>query len=439
MSDDLDDDLTLDESFDDFEKKGATLGDMWRNNPAFKIGSIVGGAVLLFVLISFFSRSETPVGESYVGAAPDIKSTPGTEEAPPAYVSAIKELNEADIERAMTEGDSSLPVPIEPPIGVVSLPRETKQEEDPLQRWRRLQEERLQREMQTRNAMPVDNTADTSRQEAIQQMAEKMSGQMSNVLERKSRGRALASKVLTSPDFLEKLKQEKEAEASEAAALDSADISDEVVGEVLVPAGEIVYAQMLTEANSDVPGPVLAQILSGPLKGSRILGTFEVQSDFLTLNFDTVVYQDESVSIDGIALDPETTLPGMATEVDHRYFKRIVLPAATSFVQGFSSAIGKTATVTVVTDGGTVVDAEEQPDNTEEVAIGVEEMGEKLGELLDEMAGETKVLVKIHAGTPFGILFLEPVVVGEGDGVDSDDDDAGFIDVGGVVDLESDI
>ncbi|MCB1721949.1 MAG: type IV secretion protein DotG [Alphaproteobacteria bacterium] len=413
MSDDLDDDLSLDETFDNFDKKGNTLGDMWRNNPAFKVGVIVVGAVLLFLMITLLGGDDTPVEESYVGAAPDITSTPGTEEASPAYVQAIEELNEADIERAMTEGDSSLPVPIEPPIGIVSLPEQDAQEEDPLQRWRRLQEERLEREIQKQTALPEDTNVDVDRLESIQQLAEQMSGQMSAVLETKAET-MLSTKTLTSPDFLEKLKESQEKNAGDGELLEDSEFTDEeLVGELLMPAGEIVYAQLLTEANTDVPGPVLAEIMSGPLKGSRILGTFEEQTELLTLNFDTVVYEDQSLSVDAVALDPATTLPGMATEVDHRYLKRILLPAAAAFVEGFSGAIAQTATVTVVTDGGTVVDSETEPDNTEEVALGLEEAGSKLSEIIDEMAEETKVLVRIAAGTPVGILFLEPVTTDE--------------------------
>lgn len=431
MSDDLDDDLNLDESFDEIDNKGKTLGDLWRDNAAFKIGTVVGGAVLLFVAISLFSSDREPVQESFVSAAPNIKSTPGTEEASPAYVRAIEELNEADIERAMTEGDSSLPVPIEPPIGVVNLPEQNRQEEDPLQRWRRLQEERLEREMQARSSssasLPDQNAvaaAAVERTEAVQRLSETMSAQMSSILETKAT-LSLSTKNLTDPGFLEKLRESELAEAEASEALQSG-LDDEVVGEIILPAGEIVYAQLITEANTDVPGPVLAQILSGPLKGSRILGTFEEQTELLTLNFDTVVYKGQGLSVDAIALDPGTTLPGMATEVDHRYLKRILLPAAASFIEGFAGAIGQTAEVTVVTDGGTVVDGEEEPDNTEEVALGVEEVGQKLSEIIDQIANDTEVLVRIEAGTPIGILFLEPVT--------TDDNPNGIVQVSEEID-----
>lgn len=413
MSDDLDDDISLDDSFDDFEKKEGTLGDLWRNNPLFKIGVIVGAVILIFVVISIFSGGEGPVDQSWVGAAPDVESTPGTEEVSPEYAKAIEELNEAEIERAINEGDSSLPVPVEPPVGIVNLPDQEQEAEDPLQRWRRLQEERLEREIQQReNVLPQqDMSADVERSEAIQALADAMGQQMSSILEAQTPPN-FNTVQLTHPDFLEALKEDQakqDAELQSETLSAEDEVGDDVVGEVILPAGKIAYAQLLTEANTDVPGPVLAEIMSGPLKGSRILGTFQEQNELLTLTFDTVVYKDESLSIDAVGLDPDTTLAGMATDVDHRYLKRVILPAAAAFVEGFTGAIAETATVTVVTDGGTVVDSGSEPDNTEEVATGVEEAGQKLGEILDDMAEDTEVLVRIEAGTPIGILFLEPV------------------------------
>ncbi|MEZ5815335.1 MAG: type IV secretion protein DotG [Alphaproteobacteria bacterium] len=416
MSDNLDDDISLDDSFDDFEKKQSTLGDLLRENPLFKIGAIAAAAVLIFAVISMFGGDEKPIEESYIGAAPDIKAAPGTEEAPRSYVDAIEELNEADVERALKENDSSLPVPIEPPIGRVDLPEDETEEEDPLQRWRRLQEERLEREIQQRDTNTgVDASADAARQEAIQALADAMSEQMSSILESKT-PTSLSSMQLTDPEFLIDLHnaQNAEDEASEDELLEDGEVSGDVSGEVLLPAAEILYAQLLIEANSDVPGPVLAEIMSGPLKGSRILGSFEVQEELLTLVFDTVVYEEKSIGIDAIALDPETTLPGLATEVDHRYFKRVVLPAAAAFVEGLTTAIAESGRTTITVQGETVTSTEEDADTDQEVASGLSEAGQELGEILGEMADDTEVLVRIAVGTPIGVLFLEPVVNEEG-------------------------
>src|SRR5262249_43355048 len=122
----------------------------------------------------------------------------------------------------------------------------------------------------------------------------------------------------------------------------------------LVSAGTVSYGQLLTEANSDVPGPILAQILSGPLSGARAVGQFHTINDYNVLQFSLVNFKGKDYPINAIALDPDTTLGGMATEVDERYFTRVILPAAAGFMQGLGSALG-TGSSSVVTNGETTI------------------------------------------------------------------------------------
>ena len=413
MSDDLDDDLSIDDSFDDFEKKesGGTLGDLWRDNALFKIGVIAGGGILFFVLISFLGGSEEQTGSSVVGAGSEIKATPG-EASSDTYRTALTEKNEEMIEDAITNQGSVIPVPIDPTEAIISVPEEEEQEEDPLQRWRRLQEERLERELQQREtAVPVDTGADQQRSEAIQALAEAMSQQMQSILATQNEI-TVAQRPMTDPDFLEKLREDQfeNGEFVDGEFEDGDDLDLESEPEVLFPAGEIAYAQLLTEANTDAPGPVLAEVMSGPLKGNRVLGSFEAHDEYLTLNFDTIVIDGQSLTIDAVALDPATTLPGMATEVDHRYFKRIVLPAAAAFIEGVSEAVAESGLTTITIQGETVAEETEDADTEQEIASGLEEVGEELSEILDEMADDTEVLIRIETGTPFGLLFLEPVL-----------------------------
>ena len=417
MSDDPDDDLSLDDSFDDFEKTQRTLGDLMRDNPLFKIGAVVGAGIIIFALISFFGGDEGPVKESYVGEAPDITATPGAEDASPAYVQAIEELNEADIERALTEGDSSLPVPVEPPLGIIGLSEDKEEaDEDPLQRWRRIQEERLAREERARAAIPVMDTDedDIARQEAIQALADAMSQQMSSILGRQPAAGTVNSRQMTSPDFLALLTENQAGDEQEQTALAQEDVQSagETAQEVLLPAAEIVYAQLLMEANTDVPGPVLAEIMSGPLKGSRLLGGFQEQNKLLTLNFNKVVYEEEALSVSAVAIDPATTLPGMATEVDNRYFKRIILPAAAAFVRGMASAVAQSGRTNITVRGETVAEENKKANKDQQVATGVREAGQEVEEILNEITTQTKTMVRIAAGTPIGVLFVEPVKKG---------------------------
>lgn len=404
-----DDGLELDEaSFDDFEKKKGTLGELWRDNAMVKVGVVVAAAIAIFGTIILFGGKDVPIEPSYVGGGSEISSPPGTEETSPAYVAAIEEENEARTEQAIKESGSVLPTPIDPPVGRLTVTENEAPEEDPLQRWRKLQEERLQREMLRSQTVAPDADADASRAEAIQALAEAMAAQMQSILEKRTQPRELKHRNMTDENWLRELLSEEEAALAEADEGDEAD--DESIEVILYPAGRIAYAQILTEANSDVPGPVLAQIASGPLAGSRVLGSFTKTKELLTIKFSTVVVDGVSIGINAVAVDPKTTLPAMATDVDHHYLMRVALPMAAAFVEGLASAISESGLTTVTVEGDTVAEETEDTSTEQEVASGIQEAGEKLREILDETADDIEVTVRVEAGTPIGILFLEPVI-----------------------------
>jgi len=54
------DDSAAEGGFEDFEGGGATLGDMWRNNPLVKIGVIAGGLITVIGAVILFGGSSEP-------------------------------------------------------------------------------------------------------------------------------------------------------------------------------------------------------------------------------------------------------------------------------------------------------------------------------------------------------------------------------------------
>jgi len=426
--DTLDVDLDDDDSFDDFEGQEQTLGDLWRNNPAIKAGVIVGAGLL--VLVSFFmfggGGSSEPPAESFVAPGADVAGTPGSEQVSPNYREAVEEQNETIAEEAKQTGGSAIPTPIDPPVSKVPLLSEPEKKEDPLQRWRKLQEERLEREIERKKeaqaaapppqAAPVQDPAATVDQEqVIADLAGAMADQMQAVLENRSQP-SVQSVTINSKEYLKRMQEEasgidatgRQGNTGANAANNNPEARPEP--KILFPAGQIAYAQLLIEANTDVPGPVLAQIHSGPLKGNRILGTFQEQNELLTLRFNTVVIDGKSQSIDAIALDPNTSLGGMATEVDHRYFKRILLPMAADFVEGAARAISDSGRTNVTIQGETVTESTNDTTTEEEIASGIEEAGDSMSNIIEQIAANTRVMVRIAAGTPMGVLFMSPVI-----------------------------
>ncbi|MCB1840227.1 MAG: DotG/IcmE/VirB10 family protein, partial [Alphaproteobacteria bacterium] len=343
MNDDLDEEIIgSEEGFDEFVQKN-TLGDLWRNSPVVKVG-VVGLVVLVFVgSLWFFGKAKEKTPDSMVPAPSQVSAPPGTAEASPIYVQAVEEQNEADFEHALKTGDSTIPVPVETPSDRLQLPEEKEDTEDPLHRWRRLQEERVLRDTSDdQDVEPVTVLDSEQQNEAMKSMAESMMKQMQQVLSRQGERVRMQHKR-----FIKLVSTDEGGGGANAGGggADQGEFDGEAVKEepkIIIPAGEIEYGQMLLEANSDVPGPVLVLLVSGPLKGSKLIGTFSVQDDYLTLRFDRIVVEGRDSAVDAIALNPDTSLPGIATEVDHRYLQRILLPAAAAFVEGFSEALAQT-------------------------------------------------------------------------------------------------
>ncbi len=389
-----------DDEFEDFEGGGTTLGDMWRNNPLVKIGVIAGGLITIIGAIILFGGGEDPTLPSKVDSGQDVVEAPGTGPVSEEYRQAVQERNIQIVEDAVRTGESAIPTPVDTPVARLELPEDDFGDEDPLERWRRIQEERTRQRAQEVDTEPlVDPNAD-----AIDALANAMAAQMEGILESKGPLPPIHI-VVTEADFL----QQQMAEAQQGDPASTMVEQDTEIINILLPAGTVEYAQLITEANSDIPGPILAQVASGPLAGARLIGNFEVANDYLVLTFDRIIIDGITHPTEAIAMDPDTTRLGMVTDIDRRYFTRIILPAAAAFVEGMGEAISETNETTVVVDGGSAVSSEEELDTQEELFKGLEKATEKIGELLDEQASQTQPLIRVETGTPMGLLFLEPV------------------------------
>jgi intracellular multiplication protein IcmE len=393
------------DDFDDFDTgaKSGSLGEIIRTNPAAKAG-VVAGIIILVVggIILFGGKKEVPL-TSRVNRGNSLKEAPGTSQVPENYRQAVQEVDTQAVENAIKTGSSAMPTPIAPPVGRVELPDDNAPEEDPLDRWRRIQEERQKRVEEAPELPKADPNAET-----IQALAQAMSQQMSSLIAARTPAEPRQADI-SPKNFLE-TEADREAEDAakrqEAAAGDSgADITQL---DIIVPAGTVEYAQLLVEANSDVPGPIMAQLASGPLAGAKILGSFSNAEEYLTLNFDTIIMDGISYSISAIAMNPDTANIGMLTDINHRYMQRIVLPAAAAFIEGLGSAIAQTDSTTVDTGTGTSVSQQSDLNTHEEFMKGVSKGASKISEILDDQA-DVEPQLKVRSGTPMGILFLQPV------------------------------
>ncbi len=420
-NDDFDsDDFELDDFDSDFNdldggNKG-TLGDLWRNNPFVKIGTIILVIALFVGIIILLGGDKEKEQFSRAGKTSDVTETPGSAEVSETYKQAIEEGNTKRLEEALRQNESAVPMPVEAPKGVIPLTRNDKQEEDPLDRWRRLQKEKVTRASkmapETVNTEPEVDT----KTPAIQALSEAMSAQMDGVLKnQKIKGSQNLS--VADIEYLEGLQQkadekrEKELERRREQTGGDESIDRGEDGDILLPAGTIEYAQLLIEANTDVPGPILAEIMTGPFKGGRLIGNFTETYNYLTLSFNTIVLEGIDYSADAVALDPDTTLPGLATDINRRYFTRVVLPVAAEFITGFAEAVGNSGNTTVTISGADSISqsTSNNRDDDQEVALGIARAGTELGGIINEIKDNYPQQIRVRAGTAIGVLFVDAV------------------------------
>lgn len=177
-------------------------------------------------------------------------------------------------------------------------------------------------------------------------------------------------------------------------------------GASFIRTGTVIPAMMLGSLNSDAPGPVVAQITTGPLAGSRLIGTFQSTGKKLLINFTTLSRPGlGTFSINAVAIDDNFST-GMATDVNNHSFKRFVLPTLAAFVQGYGQAFGRSGSTVVIGPGGSTITQDAlNADQARKAALG--EAGSVLTEnLLTNADVEPTVKLDCGGGCPVGLLFL---------------------------------
>lgn len=178
-------------------------------------------------------------------------------------------------------------------------------------------------------------------------------------------------------------------------------------GPLVQKAGDIVFAIIDTSINSDEPGPVLARIVSGPLKGSKVLGTFDRQDKKLMLTFTTLSMPDvpQSISIDAIAIDPETARTALASGVDNHYLTKYGSLIASSFLEGMGQAVETSiGTPQLSSQNSATVATTTAATTRDQVIVGFGKAGQRIATEIDK--SNIQPTVTLEAGTGVGLLIM---------------------------------
>lgn len=439
---------------------GNVLQAAWENGPMLKIAAALVGVGVLYGAYSMIFTEEIIVENKSMVSADNLseaKVVPGQEATDKLYSEAVAEKNKEDLERAIKTGESAIPVPVATTKSEgIEMPDAEKSSEDPLAEWRQNRMAAQQQEVKepeatispvevaapetviplvtppppqqlgTNPAMPqAQIQGQGTNVEAIRALSE----QMRTIVAAQAPADHAAkdvTKVLSPYVEAQEAKKAAQAQTGMSSAGVTATAADSLAGDVtgdqsasaapeeaargkvIMSAGKVVYAQMINELNSDIAGPALAQIMSGPFAGGRAVGSFSVRGDYLTVTFDKIVKDDVIYKINGIAVDQKTTLTGMQTSIDRHYFSRVILPAATQFLQGYAQALSQTGQQTTVTAGGGAVQDNPAPSPEQSIYQGLAGAATSAGQVFmqDSQRPFTIVLAR---GTTLGILLLDSV------------------------------
>ncbi len=178
----------------------------------------------------------------------------------------------------------------------------------------------------------------------------------------------------------------------------------------LVRAGDVVLASTIITNDSDTPGPVVAEIRRGPLKGARLLGGFEANQNnrHLIVQFNSAVLPDGTqVSISAYAVDARQKSLAVRTDLDRRLFARYAPRVAAAFVSGVGDALSDPGTSLIDLGGVTGV--------TRPAATIEQGLYKGLADVGNDLAGEfvqnapKGPLISLRSRQIIGILFTSNV------------------------------
>lgn len=184
----------------------------------------------------------------------------------------------------------------------------------------------------------------------------------------------------------------------------------------LIKTGDVLFAVMDTSVDSDEPGPILATIVSGRLKGTKLIGSFTLatsgDSMIITFNTMSVPGASGSTSINAYAIDPNTARTALASNVDNHYLYRYGSLFASSFIQGFGNAFQSANTTVTIggTGGGQNITVQNGIGRSalQNAVIGLATVGQNWSQFAQQNFN-TPATVRVCSGTPVGVLFTQDV------------------------------
>ncbi len=180
----------------------------------------------------------------------------------------------------------------------------------------------------------------------------------------------------------------------------------------LIKAGNVIHAVLETGINSDEPSPVLAKVISGDLKGAKLLGQMTRNGKKVIVQFNTISIPEytSSLAINAVAVDADTRRTALASEVDNHYLQRYGILLAATFLKGYAEAVSNQGTTTSVNALGGVTVTSPSLNNKQITQKAVGDVGKELAEQTKATLNPNPT-VTVHPGVAIGVLLMNDLKV----------------------------
>jgi intracellular multiplication protein IcmE len=385
------------------------------SNPRTRMVMLATAAILIALIVIGFvgthnSKPQAVTESAKTDTPPTVDSTPGTS-TDPTYHKLQKQSNDKAADEAEAQGHTSLPVLVganlPPSAADPVIPTAT----NPLPTPSGLPPTPAQPAPVPQSGQPPSSTPPTPPEKPVSSQA--MQGQVTGYLEKWGPGfkggqefnyvgakATPASPAQGSPAQTPGGQASGQNEKGETAS----------AGPSFVRAGTIIPALLLTPIDSTKPGPVLAQITTGPLAGSRLIGQFQASENSVAVVFNTISNPawDRTYKVNAFAVGPDAS-PGLATSVNRHSFKKYASLLAGAFLAGMGDAISQSATTTTIIPNVGISQTGRKLSTKEVAQIAVGKVGMKVAEDV-EQRGNQPPTIKVqgqNGAYPIGLLFLE--------------------------------
>jgi len=179
----------------------------------------------------------------------------------------------------------------------------------------------------------------------------------------------------------------------------------------VIRTGNILYAETISEINTDNGSDVLAVIRGGAWDKSKLIGKIETRPNNVGIRFTTLAPQDgrSAMSINAVALRTEDASQGVAENIDHHTLERYMALGASSVLSGFGKAYAQTPGTAVIAPSGTTITTTQEPSSRQVAATTVGELGTNLSQEI-QRGFNRPTTYSTPANQGFAVFFLADVV-----------------------------